>query len=388
MAELQRLTVEGFACAAWTILAEPGDEFAGLLRLTLGADQALQLLISRAKPVHLVGRIRDTPYADLAERRFGNLDATAKDALERWLPRLSKSAVENALKVASFANARLIHSEDESWPSQLADLGLATPAALWVRGSLESMTPGVAVVGSRAATPYGHWVTAELVGALAQQGLAVVSGGAFGIDTFAHQTANRLNQPNFAVMAGGVDSLYPSGNSELLHEVIERGAVIAELPPGSRPTRWRFLQRNRLIAALAKATVVVEAGYRSGAINTANHALALNRPLGAVPGPINQVSSAGCHRLIRDGSATLVSSDADLCELAGVSPASDTEYESLGSLELRVLDALSSRAKNFEALAKTAGVTAIELSIALGNLELSGRAERDTGDNWRRSLNL
>jgi len=388
LVELQKLSAEAFAAAAWSVICEPGDEFAGLLRLTLGADESLKLLIQRASAKRILARVQDTPYAELATERFGNPHRTAEEALERWLPRLSKSALENALKIAAVTGARVICNEDAEWPSQLADLALATPAALWVRGSLEKLRPSIALVGSRAATAYGNWVTAEFVGALADSSVSLVSGGAFGIDAAAHRSANNLGLANFAVMAGGVDSLYPAGNADLLREVMAHGAVLAELPPGARPTRWRFLQRNRIIAALSRATVVVEAGYRSGAINTANHASALNRPLGAVPGPVNQPSSAGCHRLIREGQAVLVDTASELLELAGIERNTDTQFESLGSLELRVLDALGTRPKTSAQVAAAAGVTALELSIALGALEIAGRAERNESDSWRRSLNL
>ena len=388
MVEVQELSREDFASAAWTTVSEPGDELAGLLRLTLGASKSLELLIERAPAVRISKLLQDSEHAEIAAARFGKLTETIADGLERWMPRLSKTEVENALKVAAACRANFVSPEHEEWPSGLSDLGLAMPAGLWVRGSLERIAPALAIVGSRTATSYGAWVCAEFVSALADRSVAVVSGGAFGIDAAAHRAANTLGAPNFAVMAGGVDRFYPSSNTDLLREVTANGAVIAELPPGARPTRWRFLQRNRLIAALGRATVVVEAGHRSGAINTANHALAIGRNVGAVPGTINIATSEGCHRLIREGTAQLVASKADLFELIGLSRTDTVDEEPMGALELRALDALTARFQNQVKLLEKAGLTSLELAIALGALELSGRAERDEHGFWRKRLNL
>lgn len=388
LVEVQKLNREEFAAAAWTTISEPGDELAGMLRLTLGAAKSLELLIERASAAQVTKLLKDSEHAELANARFGRLPETIADGFERWLPRLSKTEVENALKVAAACKATFVSPDREDWPSGLSDLGLAMPAGLWVRGSLDSITPSAAIVGSRTATNYGAWVCAEFVSTLADRSVAVVSGGAFGIDAAAHRAANALGVANLAVMAGGVDRFYPSSNSDLLRDVAANGAVLSELPPGARPTRWRFLQRNRLIAALGRATVVVEAGHRSGAINTANHALALGRNVGAVPGPINLSTSDGCHRLIRDGAAQLLAGNSDLLELLGLAHAENVENEPMGALELRALDALTTRFQNQIKLLEKAGLTSLELAIALGALELSGRAERDEHGFWRKRLNL
>ena len=187
MVEMQKLSREDFASAAWTTVSEPGDELAGLLRLTLGAAKALELLIERAPAVRISKLLQDSEHAEIAAARFGKLTETIADGLERWLPRLSKTEVENALKVAAACRANFVSPEHEEWPSGLSDLGLAMPAGLWVRGSLERIAPALAIVGSRTATSYGAWVCAEFVSALADRSVAVVSGGAFGIDAAAHR---------------------------------------------------------------------------------------------------------------------------------------------------------------------------------------------------------
>jgi DNA processing protein len=388
LVESLKLSKPDAAHAAWTLIAEPGDEFAGLLRLTFGAQESFEFLTKGFSANQILGRLKDSESWDLATSRFGNVRQTTEDSLARWLPRLRQQDYESALKLAWLAKAKFVSIEHESWPNGLSDLGLATPAGLWVRGSLEKLVPGIAVVGSRAATGYGHQVCAEFVSSFQAKGLSVVSGGAFGIDASAHHFANRLGLPNFAVMAGGIDRLYPSSNRDLLLEVIQHGAVIAELPPGRNPTKWRFLQRNRLIAAISRAVLVVEAGHRSGAINTANHAVSLGRPVAAVPGAIQNATSSGCHRLIREGVATLVSSPAEFLELAGLEAVGAEEFQGLGALETRVMDFLSRRFQTTTALAARGGFTSLELAIALGSLEMSGLAERNGADCWRRTLNL
>ena len=388
MVSVQKLSTEDFASAAWTTIVEPGDELAGLLRLTLGSATSLNALIDRSSPSRISAMVLATQQRDLAMARFGNLESSLSDALERWLPRLSKTTVENALKVAAVSGARFISTESESWPGSLSDLGLGMPAGLWVRGDLARLGAAASIVGSRTSTPYGAWVCADFVEQLATRSLTSVSGGAFGIDAAVHRSAVALSVPTFAVMAGGVDQFYPSSNSDLLRQVVEVGAVLSELPPGSRPTRWRFLQRNRLIAALGKATIVVEAGHRSGAINTAHHALSIDRPVGCVPGQINQSTSDGCHRLIRDGLAQLVANGSHLFELLGVGGETALVEPSLGALETRALDALTQKFQAQRALLEKAGLTSLELGMALGTLELAGRAERNGQGSWRKRINL
>ncbi len=175
--------------------------------------------------------------------------------------------------------------------------------------------------GARAATSYGEHVAQSLANDIAGQGGVIVSGGAYGIDGAAHRAALASGGRTVAVLAGGLDRPYPTGHRELLDQVGREGALVSELPPGSTPTRWRFLARNRLLAAVSAATVVVEAGYRSGSLHVAAQAAGLGRPVGAVPGPVTSAASAGCHRLLREGTARVVTDIADLCALTSPSPA-------------------------------------------------------------------
>lgn len=283
--------------------------------------------------------------------------------------------------------AKIVIPSDKLWPDQLGDLKLGIPHCLWLRGSeklLASSTRSLSIVGSRMATTYGQWVTTEIVSAASTENLSVISGGAYGIDAVSHRAALAMNMPTIAIMAGGVDRLYPSGNSELLSRVIRDGMLLSEQAPGSNPTKWRFLQRNRLIAALGSATIVVEAGKRSGAINTAHHAVELNRPLGVVPGQISSLSSQGCHNLIRDNQGSIMVSAQDAIRLVtGTWEPELFEDLPIGSLETRTLDAMSRNQISEPDIATRAGLTVRELITALGRLQLLGLvAQGDRG--WRK----
>lgn len=201
---------------------------------------------------------------------------------------------------------RIITPDSDEWPSGLRDLP-DMPEQLWVRGLPLIDSPSLAVVGARASTSYGEHVTAQLVDDL--RGITIVSGAAYGIDGAAHRAALARGGRTVAYLAGGVDRPYPAGHRDLIDRIAQSGSIVSEVEPGSPPTKWRFLQRNRLIAAHAQALVVVEAGFRSGSLNAAANARTLGRPVGAVPGPVTSAASAGCHRLISEGATIITSSD-------------------------------------------------------------------------------
>jgi DNA processing protein len=320
-------------------------------------------------------------------------------ALKRWAPRIPDLAPERDLATLERLGGRMIIPGDDLWPGQLADLGIHEPICLWWRGIELELPPAaksVALVGSRDSTSYGASVTGDLAYSLAQRGFTVVSGGAYGIDAHAHRAALAGGSgpvPTIAVMAGGVDRFYPSGNEDLLRAVANQGAVIAEVPPGSAPTRYRFLQRNRIIAALASVTVVVEARWRSGALNTAHHAESLGRAVGAVPGSVHSANSAGCHRLLREGGAVCVTDAAEIAELASPSGESlpdvragrSADHDGLTLEDLILLDALPLRsASSVEKLSSVAGLGVESVRAGLGRLNLLGLAESGSG-GWKRT---
>lgn len=380
---------EHFAYLAWSNMCEPGDGFAGLLVGAFGAARALAIELEEPTAALLSTLLLKAGLDHEDQKVFGRLEVNLRDARERWRSRKSLALVLESLQRIRALEGTVMTPSSNSWPQQLSDLKIHAPHALWLRGlpeTIEASARSVAIVGSRDATNYGEFVTSELIGPLVSKDFTVISGGAFGIDGMAHRSTLALGGKTIAVMAGGLDRLYPSGHIPMLEAVIRSGAVISELPPGMAPTKWRFLQRNRIIAALSQATVVVEANWRSGAMNTVKHAEALERPVGAVPGPVTSPKSAGCHKLIRDQRATLVADSSDLLELLNESGArpQDLELSGLGALETRALDAIGFSILNLEAICADSGLTRDEARIALGSLELESLVSRNS-DGWRRS---
>ncbi len=373
---------DALARAAWTGIAEPGDRAATLLVSGLGAWRALAAAHAGVTPVGLLSALPGTAEDALAlpEREWAA-------ALARWTPRLDPSAAERHLRQAAMVGASLVLPSSPLWPSGVDDLGEHGPIALWLRGTpraLESLGRSIALVGARAATGYGEHVALEASAGLVDRGFAIVSGAAYGIDGTAHRAALASGGTTVAILAGGVDRFYPSGHDALLARIVREGAVVSELPCGSAPTRWRFLQRNRLIAASSRATVVLEAGWRSGSLNTAGHAASLGRPLGAVPGPVTSVSSAGCHRLLREYDAVCVTNADEMAELvtgvAGAAAEGDGGESGTTPEERRVLDALSSRTPRHDLdIARRSGLSLLAVQSALGGLALEGRVGERPG---------
>lgn len=291
-----------FARAAWSGIAEPGDSIAGMLIAALGASRALEAVLERWDARRIFDEAGQIPTSE----------TEISAAVARWLPRAGSEQALSALRQAARFGVTLLTPADELWPKGFSDLGAHGPIAAWVRGDIAKLTSlekSVALVGARAATGYGEHVAMELASGLVDRGFAVVSGAAYGIDGMAHRATLTSGGTTVAMLAGGVDRFYPTGHDALLTRIAEQGVIVSELPPGAQATKWRFLQRNRLIAAGTKATVVVEAGGRSGSLNTAAHATALGRPVGAVPGPVTSAASTGCHLLIREGAACVTDAD-------------------------------------------------------------------------------
>lgn len=349
------------ARVAWSRLAEPADPLAWRLVREHGPEVALDMVRARAAGTGSLGS------------RLGSLDVDAD--LER----------------ADDVGAQIVVPGDELWPPALDELAVP-PYCLWVRGTgLDRLDRSVAIVGSRASTAYGERVAEELGAGLAQRGYTVVSGAAYGIDGAAHRGALAADGLTVAVLAGGVDRLYPTGHARLLAEIAQRGAVVAEVPPGCAPTRSRFLTRNRLIAVLTRGTVVVEAALRSGSLNTARWARGVGRQVGVVPGPVTSMSSAGCHQAIREGYAVLVTDADDVVELVG----SMGELAPLRQGPVRPEDGLDPAARqvfaalplrrpaSLAALSRSSGRGEGEVRAAVGTMQLLGLVERVEG-GWRR----
>lgn len=376
------------ASAILGLITEPGDGVLGRLVAALGIERTAAALIEHRPTDEWTAAASDAG-ANVSPRELSA-------GLERWRPRVDSAAFARGVRQAARVGARLLLPSDRGWPEGMRGLDAHAPITLWVRGRLDALavSPSIALVGARAATHYGEHVAIEAAAGLVDRGFAIVSGGAYGIDGTAHRSALANGGTTVAFLAGGVDRFYPVGHEALLGRIAETGAVVSELACGAAPTRWRFLQRNRLIAASADATVVLEAGMRSGSLNTAGHAAALGRPLGAVPGPVTSPASAGCHRLLREFDAVCVTDAAQMAELVPSSgtatadaPAGEAHSrvasratDELTDDEQRVLDALGvRRARTIAELAERAKLGVGAVMGALGALEATGlaRAERD-----------
>lgn len=321
---------------------------------------------------------------------------------EALAERLRSARPDEVLAAAERRGIRFVTPVDEEWPASLQALAhvpplhdrSGVPIGLWLRGPLplgEAAQESVAVVGSRSATTYGTRVAGEIGSALAEAAVSVISGAAFGIDQASHRGALAARGPTLAVLASGVDRAYPTAHTELLAYIADVGLIVSEAAPGCAPTKIRFLARNRLIAALATGTVVVEAAVRSGALNTANWAHGLNRPLMGVPGPVSSATSQGVHQLIRARNALLVTDGAEVLE--AISPAGERTVERVQGPVLRrdlvtaeqrqVLDAVPvSRGAPPKSIARAAGLTVPAVDNALAALAESGLVVRDAG-RWR-----
>lgn len=363
---------------AWAFLsrvAEPPNPLLAELVAAVGAVDAAELIRRR----EVRGRLKRA-----TEARF-ELDCAEKD-----------------LDVLQRMGGRLVTVDDDEWP----DLAFSSfdradrtkrpqavsPLVLWAVGPMrlyDVVERAASIVGTRAATAYGEHVAADLAAGLAERDVAVVSGGAYGIDGAAHRAALASDGETVAVLAAGIDVPYPAGHSALLHRVARQGLVVSEYPPGARPTRRQFLSRNRLIAALSGATVVVEAGARSGAANTAAWAHALGRHVCAVPGPVTSSTSVGCHALLAAG-ANLVTRAADVIELVGhmgeVAPevARPTSViDDLTDVELTVYEALPRRGtRTVGEIAVAAALPVTDILGPLTMLNVRGLVTQTQG-SWR-----
>lgn len=336
--------------------------------------------------------------------------------------RYSIDTAQTDLETIAKLGGRLITPEDDEWPMEELDhaFGFAAsgmsdhvrtyqddalpPHALWIRGgNLRTLSAqSVTLVGTRAISHYGTEVTREFTQNLVSHQWTIISGGALGVDSVAHSEAVRAQGSTIAIAACGLDRSYPSHNRDLFNQIAKsgKGALVSEYPPGTPPQRHRFLTRNRLVAALSQGTVVVEAAWRSGALNTLSWCAGLGRIAMAVPGPVNTAGSLGCHERIRNGSAQMVTSADDVRSLLGAVGAMDsqTQYElnfaatpvqGLTRNELRVFDALDDRGEAREAasIATEAGLT-LQLTIfLLIALNKRGIVKRD-GTAWSRNSEM
>ena len=396
-----------------TEYSEETVALAGLVRVCEPPSASLALFVDKVGPVAawrgVLDRRAPRPVLSATAARTQNL--TQEVLIDR---------ARADLRIATAAGARLIGRDHPDWPVQAVQSfegalargvrGAGPPVALYLRGRSLVTLPehAVTVVGSRASSAYGQRVASELAHELSVRGLTIISGAAFGIDTAAHRSAlvaARSRPPSVspstvAVLACGIDRAYPEANRALLEAIAQSGSVVSEYPPGAVPARHRFLVRNRLIAALGAATVVVEAGRRSGTLSTAAAAEQLGRMVMAVPGPVTSAMSVGCHLLLADRFAQLVTGADDVLAALGrnppgavlapadPAPGADPDHPTDG-LDLdssRVYDSLPARGfSSVDELITESGLLASQVMGALAILQLHGLATAN-GPSWRRVL--
>ena len=398
------------ARAIWTAIAQPGEPVVGQVIGHFGVMEALE----RVK--YLADRL--VQIDDMMIRTvFQPVQLPASVAqIEGWSMRLRELNLEMEYQLLSRENGTLVVPGDAAWPAVVDNLGMVAPLALWVRGNPRALGAlasegAVALVGARCATHYGTDIAQEIAYELGERGIWVISGGAYGIDTAAHQGALASRGKTISVQAGGLGNLYPAMNARLFSQIQQTGAIVSESPPSQRPAKHLFLTRNRLISALSQVVVVVEAGQRSGAMSTANHGAEQGRQVAAVPGPVTSTASIGCHRLIREGAA-LVTNAEEIMELmfplnaqdqkvfgagvaantAGTGAAAASQRNSGGQIPapslfagltsdgVKVIDSLSKTAwKSIEQVARGAGLGTRTVQSELGLMELDGRVETRNG---------
>ena len=379
-------TERSLAFAIWSHLTEPGDLLAGSIVQRLGPDVALEAIRQKSPAGQVIKVLRRLDEHDELLQSLETFEPELAESVARWLARDNNAAVLRSLESWNRLGGQLITPDAVDWPERLDDLAAGRPHAIWLRGNraaLSALSDSVAIVGSRNVTTYGQHCASTIAERLAEAGFAIVSGGAYGIDAEAHRGALASNGTTVAVLAGGADRLYPVGNSQLLTAVMKKGCVIAEQPPGNAPTRWRFLQRNRLIAALGQATVVVEMALKSGAKNTMHHSLELGREVYAVPGSITSQTARGCNVAIAEHKAKIVTGvDELVLELLNQTVDYGTLNE-LSPLQQRVLDSLADRSAPLTRISIKAGTSLGETTLALHELAFKDLATQ-TKSGWRR----
>ena len=422
------LDQQRIARAVLTYLAEPGDPVLAALLDVSGPASIVAAVAAGRLPAWPRGRQDESPHRQDEPSRDAGPPASTADERTRWTSRTAAAKLEHAfgtwrnrlggipaeMDLARFHRdgIRLVCPGEPEWPTQLDTLGAARPYALWLRGEADlryCCLRSVSIVGARAATAYGAHVCTEMAAALGERGWTVISGAAYGIDGCAHRGALAADGMTIAVLACGVDRIYPPGHQDLLAGVTAQGLLVSEWPPGRTPTRRRFLIRNRVIGALSRGTVVVEAGLRSGALNTARHARDLGRPLMAVPGPVTSEVSAGCHKIMREWGAVCVTGAADVVEMLTplgesgphppvpgepLAPVRESPWpamegsgvprarDSLDALTLDVLEAIPARGAGPATIAVAAGLDVDAVVRSLGLLAAGGYVER-CSRGWR-----
>lgn len=355
------------------------EAFFMLAHLCEPADSAVKKALTLSPPdrvIHelLAGRIKPASQASFAAR-FSQFD------------------LGQELEYTEQIRASFITRGEVGWPRQLNVLGPDEPWVLWSLGSADFRLlalQSLAIVGTRACTPYGQQVAFNWAAEIADRGVTIVSGGAVGVDIAAHKGALSVGSPTLCVLAGGVQARYPASNEHIFHQIMDNGVIISESPPKESPRRQRFLTRNRIIASLTQATLIVEASRRSGTASTASWAELIHRPIFGVPGSVYSSASEGIHAMMSEGRAMLVHSPTDVLQLINIgnvhTPSSKavTDWRSLTQPELDVWESLPKKGQALAAdVAARCGLSFPEVTALLTELNLKNMASFD-GFFWRR----
>ncbi len=358
--------------------------------------RALALLTYICEPGSHIARAAHTrdPASVVAAVRTGEFGVDIQDsASHRWRDLDIDAVLNRCANSGSGITGGFVTAFDDMWPQQLNDLP-DPPLGLWFKGHEPASILGsacVAIVGARAATQYGQRIAMAMAADVAGRGFTVVSGGAYGIDAAAHRGAMTAGT-TVCVLASGIDTAYPAGHRELFDQIAQRGVIVSEVPPHEPARRFRFLNRNRIIAALSAGTVVVEASLRSGSLGTARRARDLGRMVMAVPGPVTSPASAGCHELLRtDPGTLLVTCAADVMDAVGVLGVDAVGWRSGPQHELDSVSDDARVAYDYISTPTTAadvrlesGLSAPAVAAALTELLARGLAVRN-GERWSRA---
>ncbi|MAO63593.1 MAG: DNA-protecting protein DprA [Balneola sp.] len=278
--------------------------------------------------------------------------------------------------------SEIITLVDPEYPPLLKQI-YDPPVLFWMKGNPESLSkPGMAVVGTRNTSPYGRNMAKKLTGELAEEGLCIFSGLAYGIDAIAHKTALEHNAPTVAVLGSGIDNLYPQKNADLANQIVKSGgAVITEFPLGAKPDAGNFPVRNRIVSGMSLGVLVVESGLKGGSMITADLGLDQNREVFAVPHPLTNASGTGCNYLIKRGAAKLVQTVDDIFEELPVAYSDEVHEESasnkpnwrdeeLDEMSVKICEILEEKARQVDDLAEEVGLNTSQLLVKLLQLEM------------------
>jgi len=366
------------------------DDLLALIRLTMVAG--VGPLTSRALLAHFGSAVRVLAATRAELRGIAGVGPKLADKIALARQELDAEA---ELSLCGTAGVRVLPRDDPEYPTSLQNIP-DPPALLYIKGRLEPRDQlAIAIVGSRHCTPYGARIAERLAAALARTGFTVVSGLARGIDAAAHRGAVKAGGRTVAVLANGLASVYPPEHEDLARSIVEAGGLLSEMPMRQSPLAGLFTQRNRIISGLALGVVVVEATPRSGSLSTAHHAVEQNRDVFAVPGPVDSLSSRGCHRLIRDG-AKLVETVDDILEELGPlisevrtdpsePPVRHPAELALSDNERSLLGQLDDQATGVDDLIARTGLTAAQVMATLSVLELKRLVQRLPGHRFVRA---